>query len=319
MKMNPLPTLGFTVSPAAIDGIVPARIPHTMGTAAVSAVGTATMGGWASRCPEVRVSSLGPSPRIKTRFIRTLPMSGSGFTIVEILVVIGIMAVLAVLLMAISSSMIRRANMTKSSGNLRQIGVAMMAYAGEHNGYHPPPLGQLSDGSSFNPHGWWWAVHLLPFTGRDVKIFDRPGMTKTWSDPASLDPVTRKPFRIGYWINGGNDPNVPFCHGAPYIANIDSGKNYMPLVGFPKPSRTVGIIDGIGGSAENMWNPDSRGNWRSGSNSKYHRWSGEKVDDKGLNAEGKLPKGSFNVLWLDGHVSLENSSSLKTEDFLREK
>ena len=241
-----------------------------------------------------------------------------GFTLVELLVVISIVGLLAALAIPAISSSVLKANQGKSAGHLRQIGAAMLAYASEHGGYLPPAVGQLSDGSSFNPHGWWWAVHLLPFTGRDVKVFDRPGMTKTWSDPASLDPVTRKPFRIGYWISGGND-HVAFCHGAPYIANIDSGKNYMPLVGFPKPSRTVGIIDGIGGSAANMWNPDSRGKWKSGENSKYHRWSKEKVDANGLNAQGQPPTRSFNVLWLDGHVSLENSSSLKTEDFLREK
>lgn len=249
----------------------------------------------------------------------TLHTPRRGFTLIELLVVIAIIAILAAIAFPTIASMIERGKRTKSSGNLRAIGAALLSYAGDHGGYLPPAQGQLSDGSSFNPQGWWWAVHLLPFTGRDAKIFDRPGMTKTWSDPRSLDPVTRKPFRIGYWINGGADDNVAFCHAHSFISNIDSGKNYKPLVGFPKPSRTVGIIDGIGGSAQNMWNPDSRGNWRSGSNSKYHRWSGEKVDDKGLNAEGKLPEGSFNVLWLDGHVSLENSSSLKTEDFLRQK
>ena len=316
--MNPLPTLGFTVSPAAIDGIVPARIPHTMGTAAVSAVGTATMGGWASRCPEVRVSSRGPSPRIKTRFIRTLPMSGSGFTIVEILVVIGILAVLAVLLMAISSSMIRRANMTKSSGNLRQIGVAMMAYADEHNGYHPPAKGNLSDGT-LPGRDFWWAVHLLPYTGGDTAVFDRPGLSLTWSDPGAVNPATGKQFRIGYWINGGADPNVAFAHAAPYVDMLRVGKNYLPLIRFPEPASTVAIIDGIAGSEPNLWNPDSRGNWRSGENSKYHRWSREKVDLNGLNSKGKPPKGPFNVLWLDGHVSVEDSASLKTSHFLREK
>ena len=249
----------------------------------------------------------------------TLHTPRRGFTLIELLVVIAIVAVLAVISFPAVTGMIERGNRAKSSGNLRSIGAALLSYAGDHGGYLPPAQGQLSDGRSFNPQGWWWAAHLLPFTGRDPKIFDRPGMTNTWSDPRSLDPVTRKPFRIGYWINGGADDNVAFCHAHSFIANIDSGKNYKPLVGFPKPSRTVGIIDGIGGSAENMWNPDSRGNWRSGSNSKYHRWSGEKVGDNGLNAKGKTPKGSFNVLWLDGHVSLEDSSSLKTEDFLRQK
>jgi prepilin-type N-terminal cleavage/methylation domain-containing protein/prepilin-type processing-associated H-X9-DG protein len=249
----------------------------------------------------------------------SLLRSGRAFTMIELLVVMAILAVLAALVVPGFTSMIERGNRTKSSGNLRQIGAAMMSYSGDHGGYLPPAQGQLSDGSSFNPQGWWWAVHLLPFTGGNVKVFDRPGLTTTWNDPRSADPATGKPFRIGYWINGGADDNVAFCHAAAFIRNIDSGRNYKPMVAFAKPARTVAVIDGIAGSEANLWNPDSRGNWRSGSNSKYHRWSGEKVDGNGLNAQGKVPEGPFNVLWLDGHVSLENSSSLKTEDFLRQK
>jgi len=242
-----------------------------------------------------------------------------GFTLVELLVVIAIVGGLAALSVPAISSAVRKAQQGKSSGHLRQIGAAMLAYASEHGGYLPPAQGQLSDGTYFNPQGWWWAVHLLPFTGRNAKIFDRPGLTKTWSDPRSVDPLNNQAFRIGYWINGGADLEVAFAHAAPVIDKIDSGRNYVPLVGFSKPARTVGLIDGIAGSDRNLWNPDSRGKWRSGENSKYHRWSSEKVNADGLNSRGEPPKGSFNVLWLDGHVSLENSSSLKEEDFLREK
>ena len=144
-------------------------------------------------------------------------------------------------------------------------------------------------------------------------------MNKTWEDPEAVDPETGKKVRMGYWINGGADPNVAFAHAQPFIDNINSGRNYVPLLGFAKPAQTIALIDGIAGSRANLWNPDSRGRWRSGENSKYHRWSGETVDANGLNAKGEPPKGSFNVLWLDGHVSLESSTSLKTEDFLRDK
>jgi len=238
--------------------------------------------------------------------------------LVELLVVISIVGLLAALAIPAISSAVLKANQGKSAGHLRQIGAAMLAYASEHEGYLPPPKGQLSDGTSFNPQGWWWAAHLLPFTGRNVKIFDRPGLTKTWSDPSAADPVTGRGFRIGYWINGWGNDNIAFCHRGDFRDKIDSGRNYKPLTAFSKPSRTVALIDGIGGSEFNGWLPDSRDKFFV-ENSKFYRWSNEKVDANGLNAQGQPPKGSFNVLWLDGHVSLENSPSLRTEDFLREK
>ena len=248
----------------------------------------------------------------------TLPTPRRGFTLIELLVVIAILAVLAAISFPAVTGMIERGNRAKSSGNLRAIGAALMAYAGEHGGYLPPAQGKLSN-KTFRDRAFWWPVHLLPFNGGDIKMFDRPGLKKTWTDPKAVNPSTDEPIRIGYWINGGADDNVAFAHAAPFIPNIDSGKNYRPLVGFSRPARTVALIDGIAGSEANLWNPDSRGTWRSGSNSKYHRWSGEKVDDNGLDSQGRVPGGSFNVLWLDGHVSLETSSSLRTQDFLRQK
>jgi prepilin-type N-terminal cleavage/methylation domain-containing protein/prepilin-type processing-associated H-X9-DG protein len=275
--------------------------------------------------PALSVSTVPSAVNRKGCFQILLPAAGRamararwGFTLVELLVVIGILGVLAALLIPALSSMAQRSNMAKSSSNLRQIATALVAYAGDHAAHMPPAKGWLTTGE-LPAQQLWWAVHLLPYTGRSTKIFDRPGLTKTWDSRDAVDPVTGRQFRIGYWINAGNDANVAFGHSGTFIDKLQAGKNYLPTIAFSKPARTVALIDGIGGMDQNLWNPDSRGMWRSGSNSKYHRWSGEKVDQNGLTASGQPPEGDFNVLWLDGHVSLENSASLKTEDFLRIK
>lgn len=241
-----------------------------------------------------------------------------GFTLIELLVVIAIIGVLASLLFPAVQGVKMRANKAASASNLKQIGVAMFAYAQDTDGYLPPSKGYLKDGAGPG-NQYWWAVHLMPYVGNSVKVFDRPGTTATWSDPYAVDPRTQKAIRIGYWINAGDDPFIAFQHGPAVIDNLLQGKNYKPTLGFDSMSRTVLLADGIGGNSDNGWNPDSRGNWRSGENSKLYRWTSKRTDANGLASDGKPPKGDYNVLWLDGHVSLESPASLKESDFLRIK
>ena len=68
---------------------------------------------------------------------RRLGIQARGFTLVELLVVVTIIAVLAGLAFAVSQSIIVRARQAKCASNLRNIGAALHLYAGDHNGYFP--------------------------------------------------------------------------------------------------------------------------------------------------------------------------------------
>lgn len=57
-----------------------------------------------------------------------------GFTLVELLVTISIVAVLAAILFFTAKRFVAQANQVKCAGNLRQIGAAFIMYAGEHDG-----------------------------------------------------------------------------------------------------------------------------------------------------------------------------------------
>src|SRR3712207_4182975 len=65
------------------------------------------------------------------------PPARAGFTLVELLVVIGIIALLMSILLPTLSRVKEQANRIKCASNIRQIGMAMTTYANQHRGMLP--------------------------------------------------------------------------------------------------------------------------------------------------------------------------------------
>jgi prepilin-type N-terminal cleavage/methylation domain-containing protein len=64
-------------------------------------------------------------------------VASGGFTLVELLVVIGIIALLVAILLPVMSKVRENANRVKCAANLKEIGAAMLTYAGENKGAYP--------------------------------------------------------------------------------------------------------------------------------------------------------------------------------------
>jgi prepilin-type N-terminal cleavage/methylation domain-containing protein/prepilin-type processing-associated H-X9-DG protein len=78
-----------------------------------------------------------------------------GFTLIELLVVIAIIAILAAILFPVFAQAKATAKQVVCLSNMRQIGMAMMMYSGDHDGVWVPAFSNVDAGPQFPPQQPW--------------------------------------------------------------------------------------------------------------------------------------------------------------------
>jgi len=124
--------------------------------------------------------------------IRTLP--NAAFTLIELLVVIAIIAVLASISIPAIQGAIENSKAAGCLSNLRQIGIATMAYAAENSSQLPP------SGNADSPQ---WALAIAPYSGDPKKrqsIFVCPDCVVPVQD------ATGNEIAVTYGMHGGLMP-----------------------------------------------------------------------------------------------------------------
>jgi prepilin-type N-terminal cleavage/methylation domain-containing protein/prepilin-type processing-associated H-X9-DG protein len=134
------------------------------------------------------------------------------FTLVELLVVIGIIALLISILLPALSRARKSANTTKCLSNLRQVGTAFQLYAADFRGKFPVVRQDSPDDGSGKAINWniWWTDTIAPYVSKVARAtsstaasLDEVRSTVLWGCPEWIGRnATFNQYDTGYGMNG---------------------------------------------------------------------------------------------------------------------
>ena len=102
-----------------------------------------------------------------------------GISLIQLLGILGVLFVIVAMFLPIRRDVREAARRSSCRNNLKQIGIALHAYAAAQGGF-PPPF--IVDAESRRLHSW--RTLLLPYLDQQA-LYDSIDLTKPWNDPAN--------------------------------------------------------------------------------------------------------------------------------------
>lgn len=250
------------------------------------------------------------------------------FTLVELLVVIGIIAVLVAMLLPALNKARRSAMDTACLSNLRQIGLGLTMYAADNNGAIAP--GEW-DSWSTNPTDYvYWFTLINPYVGGKGNTYNSANVATpaiaTVSKVFTCPAATVDHGVIHYSSN-------PIVMGRQSEITAHPGLPVLKMTSLRETERLVMVMDGVQGTTSGNTQPvafmmDSGspfwGRFGTGGLSNSQRYRVVPLDSN-YDADPTPPKGlirwrhqqnkSVNVVYADGHAATQHQGSLTEDNF----
>lgn len=182
-------------------------------------------------------------------------MKKRGFTLVELLTVIAIIAILAAIIFPVAGSARERARRAQCISNLSQIGTAIKQYKLTEGGYPPALMGyvepytgtqpggdpKLFNGSNPTPADQIRFGYLMPDQIKSVGLFKCPNNTKSRSNVENTQQLPTGTTPDVYWPAIQNFPGSGAVAG--FNPNTALAMNLRDAVSSNNPKRTYYTLD----------------------------------------------------------------------------
>jgi prepilin-type processing-associated H-X9-DG protein/prepilin-type N-terminal cleavage/methylation domain-containing protein len=230
-----------------------------------------------------------------------------GFTLVELLVVIGIIALLIGILMPALNAARRQANTVNCASNLRNIGHAMTMYINE-TGYYPGHASAKA-GAPFAA----WPARLRKYLDGNQAVFRCPTQdvedfewkTQNTAPPVAGDPETAFGYNVGEHLLATGPTSDKFSYAYNDWGTQDPAPETGPTPP-AKPQRGLGADIGFGYNVKEVKAARVRMSSEMiaiADGQPDGRWDFALDPRNYQECPGRLHKGGANFLWADGHVT----------------